>query len=152
MEMTWNPKSHSLQPRYQIGGPNRGTSKVHSLFHPWGLLWNTIWCLAWHIWTDRNRRVKKHTLRPPEMLLKEVIKDICLSFRPEWHRKSRCHPLETTTILVTPETECGRPISWDSVSSYSVIRYRYQRQFESVDGILYPSPCFCFYSVTSLCN
>lgn len=32
--------------------------------------------------TQRNRNLRQHTLRPPEVFLKEIIKDISISFRP----------------------------------------------------------------------
>lgn len=33
----------------------------------WGLHWNMLGSLSWHLWAERNRRLKNQTLRPPEI-------------------------------------------------------------------------------------
>lgn len=39
---------------------------------------------------QRNKRLDQDTLRPPNFLLKQVIKDIRLFYRPDSHRKNCC--------------------------------------------------------------
>lgn len=74
---------------------------VHSLLLPLGSAmeyYRMLRCLASHIGTERNRRLKQYSLKHPDIRLKEVIKDINLFFRLECHKKSCRHPLESTTI------------------------------------------------------
>lgn len=63
-----------------------------------GLLWNSFGTLAWHIRIERNKRLKQHTLRSPATVLKEVIRDIKLSFRPECQKKNCYLPIEIATL------------------------------------------------------
>lgn len=60
--------------------------------------------LALHLWFKRNKRLKQHTLRPPEIILKEVIKDISLSYRSEWYRKSCCQVLGISAMQLWETT------------------------------------------------
>lgn len=79
-----------IGPDITLGDLTEACQKLTNNSPPWGLLWYSTGVLDWHIWTERNRRHKKQSLRPPETLLK----DINISYRRESHRKSFCHLLE----------------------------------------------------------
>lgn len=59
----------------RLGKLNQLTEACQKFTHhspPWGLLWNSVGSFAWYIWSERNRRFKQHTLKPQEVLLREV--------------------------------------------------------------------------------
>lgn len=66
----------------------------------WGLHWNILVGLTWHILSERNRRLRQQTLRPPELLLQEIIMNSSLSFRVEIFKKSYGSQLEEITRQV----------------------------------------------------
>jgi len=94
------PVPTQSSPDIRLGDLTEAAQKITHHSPPWGLLWNAIGCLSEHIWTERNKRYRQHVRRPPEVVLKEVIKDISLSFDSEYYKKSCCHPLGTSMIEV----------------------------------------------------
>lgn len=58
-----------------------------------------------HIWSDRNKRLKQHSLRPSKILTKEIIKDIS---------SSNLQILGSPVALKWRKLHfnCERPISW----------------------------------------
>lgn len=48
----------------------------------------TLERLTWHIWEARNRKLKSHTLRPPETVTKVTFRDTGLSLKHGFHKKA----------------------------------------------------------------
>lgn len=82
-------------PRPTLSGPDiriedfiNASQKFTYKTPPWVLLWNSIRCIAWHIWSEKNKRLKKHTLKPAETLSMAITRDIGFSFKSEDFRKA----------------------------------------------------------------
>lgn len=49
----------------------------------WGVHWDLLTGISWHIYGERNRRLRQYTLRvlrPLEAILKKTIKNVSMSF------------------------------------------------------------------------
>lgn len=45
----------------------------------WGTHWSLLGSLAWQVWNERNRRLKQYTLKPPEIVCKNILRDVSIS-------------------------------------------------------------------------
>lgn len=54
----------------------------------WGVHWALLAAISWFIWCERNRRQRQHDLRPPEVIVKEAIKDVSIYLNTASFNKS----------------------------------------------------------------
>lgn len=77
--------------RHQDGSTGDIT-KVISKFTKWASYWGLYWVLlasfSWHIWSERNRKLRQKILRPPEQIIKEATKDISIFLNVASFKKS----------------------------------------------------------------
>lgn len=92
------PRFPKSSPDIRLGDLTKACQRLMHHSPHYGLLWNALGTLPWHIWFERNRRLKQHMFRPSEILFKEIIRDISRFFSPENYRKSCCLPLEIATM------------------------------------------------------
>lgn len=71
----------------------------------YGLHWALLALLSFHIWSERNKRLRQHstqTERPPEQILKAIVKDIGNFFNVTSFKKSN-HTLVEINVQKTWE-------------------------------------------------
>lgn len=81
---------------------NDACQKLTHKTPPWGIRWNSIrWMYCLTYLAERNRRLKQHTLRSPEILSMAITRDIGFSFKPAYIENWRyCSQLEVDTMQV----------------------------------------------------
>lgn len=92
---------------------------------PWDLLWNSLRGFPWHLWSYRNKRLKKHTLRPLKVLTKVIIRSISLFYKCEDFRNECCSQLERDT-------------SWGYSTSYLITSCKAIRLYKKVSTSQWP--------------
>lgn len=81
------PTPSLTAPNIRIGDLIEACQRFSHKSPPWDLLWNSLECTVWYLWSERNRRLKQHTLRPPEVLPREITKETSLSFKSEFQKR-----------------------------------------------------------------
>lgn len=99
-KFTNSPTLFLTSPDIRLSDLIKARQKLNLHSPLWGLLWNALGCFAWHIWFEQNKRLLQHTLRLPEIFIKEIIKDVILSFKSEDCKKA-CFQIEMTTLQLS---------------------------------------------------